>query len=106
MPRCVGLLRDDGGGDVRERKVEAAFTAEVKRLGGWAVKILPSVSGLPDRMAILPGGVVEFVELKAPSGTVAPHQTVVHRRLATLGCPVVVLRNVAEVRAWADARSG
>lgn len=87
---------------MRETRVEAEFTSQVKRLGGWAIKILPSVSGLPDRMAIMPGGRVIFVELKAPTGTVKPHQTVVHQRLATLGCPVLVLKNPDEVRAWAE----
>lgn len=90
---------------MREKRVEQEFTRQVKRLGGWAVKILPSVSGLPDRMAILPGGRVVFVELKAPTGTVKPHQTVVHARLATLGCPVVVLATVEAVIAWAEEQA-
>lgn len=67
------------------------------------MKILPSVSGLPDRMAIMPGGIIRFVELKAPSGTVEPHQTVVHRRLERLGCPVVVLYTLEQVDEWADS---
>lgn len=90
---------------MREKRVEQEFTRQVKRLGGWAVKILPSVSGLPDRMAILPGGRVIFVELKAPTGTVKPHQTVVHSRLASLGCPVVVLATVPAVIAWAEEQA-
>jgi hypothetical protein len=56
-------------------------------------------------MAILPGGRVIFVELKAPTGTVKPHQTVVHQRLATLGCPVAVLATIEAVDAWADAQA-
>lgn len=90
---------------MREKRVEQEFTRQVKRLGGWAVKILPSVSGLPDRMAILPGGRVVFVELKAPNGTVKVHQTVVHSRLASLGCPVVVLATIEEVVAWAEEQA-
>lgn len=89
---------------MREKKIEQEFTKQVKSLGGWAVKILPSVSGLPDRMAILPGGIVRFVELKSPTGTVAPHQTVVHRRLASLGCPVLILATIDDVTAWADSQ--
>lgn len=90
---------------MRETKVEQRFTRRVKELGGWAIKILPSVSGLPDRMAILPGGRVIFVELKAPSGTVKPHQTVVHQRLTSLGCPVAVLATLEAVDEWADAQA-
>jgi len=88
---------------VRERRVEAAFTSAVKAKGGWALKLLPSVSGLPDRLVLLPGGVVLFVELKSPTGTVEPHQTVVHRRLRTLGFTVLVLGNLEAVAQWADS---
>lgn len=96
---CVNV-----GCAMRETRVEQRFNKRVKELGGWPIKILPSISGLPDRMAILPGGIIRFVELKAPTGTVAPHQTVVHRRLATLGCPVVVLATLDEVDTWADSQ--
>lgn len=85
---------------VRERQVEKELTARVKARGGWAIKLLPSVSGLPDRMVLLPGGRLIFVELKSPTGTVAPHQTVVHRRLESLGFPVVVLSSVDAVQEW------
>lgn len=91
---------------MKEKRVEQVFREEVKRLGGWAIKLLPSVSGLPDRMALLPGEVV-FVELKAPNGRVKVHQRVVHRRLGELGFPVEVLSTTDEVREWAkrvDAR--
>ena len=90
---------------MRETKVEARFTRRVKGLGGWAIKILPSVSGLPDRMAIMPGGRVIFVELKAPKKTAAPHQTVVHAKLASLGCPVAILDTLEAVDSWADAQA-
>lgn len=86
---------------MRERRVEQELTRQVKTLSGWAVKILPSVSGLPDRLVLLPGGRAFFVELKSPTGTVKPHQTVVHHRLARLGFPVIVLPTVESVRDWA-----
>lgn len=90
---------------MREKRVEREFTRRVSGLGGWAIKLLPSVAGLPDRMAILPGGRVIFVELKAPRGTVAVHQHVVHRRLAELGCHVEVLSTLDEVQRWADRQT-
>lgn len=85
---------------MREKRVESELTKLVRGVGGWCVKILPSISGLPDRLVILPGGRIHFVELKSPTGTVAPHQTVVHRRLKELGCPVAILPTVESVRAW------
>lgn len=85
---------------VRETRVEKALRVEVRDRGGWAIKLLPSVSGLPDRIVLLPGGRITFVELKSPTGTVAPHQSVIHRRLAELGFPVVVLSSVEAVEEW------
>ena len=87
---------------MREKKVEQALTRRAKGLGGWAIKILPSVSGLPDRMVLLPGSRVIFVELKSPTGTLKPHQSVVHDRLASLGFSVEVLASIEDVDQWAD----
>jgi hypothetical protein len=85
---------------VRERRVEKTFNQAIRGRGGWAIKLLPSVSGLPDRLVLLPGGRVIFAELKAPTGTVEPHQTVVHRRLRSLGFTVVVLSSIDAVNEW------
>ncbi len=86
---------------MRENRVESTLYAEVKARGGWAIKLLPSVSGLPDRMVLLPGGHILFIELKSPTGTVAPHQTVIHNRLRALGFEVLVLSSPDAVRDWA-----
>lgn len=94
---------------MRERRVEQVLGTEVKSRGGWAIKLLPSVSGLPDRMVLLPGGRLIFVELKSPTGTVAPHQTVIHNRLRALGFEVLVLSSTDAVKEWAkrlDANRG
>ena len=86
---------------MKESRVEAVLREQVKARGGWAVKFLPSVSGLPDRIILMPGGKICFVETKSPTGTVAPHQTVVHNRLRALGFEVHVLSSTEAVRAWA-----
>jgi hypothetical protein len=86
---------------VREKRVEQVLGDEAKKRKGWAIKLLPSVSGLPDRMVLLPGGRLIFVELKSPTGTVAPHQTVIHNRLRQLGFEVLVLSSTEAVREWA-----
>lgn len=85
---------------MREKRVEQVLGAGVKARGGWAIKLLPSVSGLPDRMVLLPGGRLIFVELKSPTGTVAAHQTVVHNRLRRLGFEVLVLASTDAVNEW------
>jgi len=86
---------------MKESRVEKVLTWEVKDRGGWAIKFLPSVSGLPDRIILLPGGRICFVETKSPTGTVKPHQTVVHNRLRRLGFEVIVLSTTDAVRQWA-----
>lgn len=86
---------------MKESRVEKVLTWEVKARGGWAVKFLPSVSGLPDRIILMPGGRIMFVETKSPTGRVKPHQTVVHNRLRALGFEVFVLSSTDAVKEWA-----
>jgi hypothetical protein len=85
---------------MKETRVEEKLRVLVKARGGWAIKLLPSVSGLPDRIVLLPGGRIYFVETKSPTGTVKPHQTVIHRRLRTLGFVVEVLSHPTAVESW------
>jgi hypothetical protein len=84
---------------MRERRVESQLGKEIKALGGWSIKILPSVAGLPDRLVLL-NGQAHFVETKSPTGTVEPHQTVIHGRLERLGFPVTVLATPEQVTEW------
>lgn len=83
--------------------MEETLRDEVKARGGWAIKFLPSVSGLPDRIVLLPGGRIYFVETKSPTGTVKVHQTIVHGRLSRLGFPVLVLSTPDAVKDWAKS---
>lgn len=49
-----------------EKRLERRLSKEIKRRGGYFIKLLPFLeTGLPDRMAVLPDGVVIFVELKS-----------------------------------------
>lgn len=85
---------------MRERVVERRLTDKVRSRGGWSVKLLPSVAGLPDRIVLMPGGRAYFAELKAPTGRLSAVQRVIQHRLSSLGFSVVVLYSVAEVDAW------
>ena len=52
-----------------EAKVEAYLGEQVKSLGGLCIKLNPLwYVGIPDRLVILPGGRIGFVELKRPKG--------------------------------------
>lgn len=52
-----------------ERDIERALVGMVKRHGGLCLKwVCPGWSGVPDRVVLLPGGRVLFVEVKRPKG--------------------------------------
>ena len=85
-----------------EREVEAHFAKQVRAKGGrsWKLKFL-GVSGAPDRLVVLPGPRVHLVELKRPvGGIVSFRQRSIHRILAALDWPVLILCSKAEVDEW------
>lgn len=52
-----------------EREIEKKFRALVESCGGYCLKFVsPMHAGVPDRIVLLPGGRVIFVELKKPKG--------------------------------------
>ena len=52
-----------------ERDIEQALTRMIKRHEGLCLKwVCPGWSGVPDRIILLPGGLVLFAELKRPKG--------------------------------------
>ena len=52
-----------------EKDIERVLTHTVKKHGGLCLKwVCPGWAGVPDRIVLLPGGRVVFVELKRPVG--------------------------------------
>ena len=81
----------------KERPVETYLCDEVARRGGFYLK-LTWVAGIPDRLVVLPHGLISFVELKRPKGgVVSVIQSVIHARLRNLGARVDILCNRAEI---------
>ena len=88
----------EGGLIVRERDVEAYLRDQIKQLGGIAYKFTsPGNTGVPDRLVLLPGGRVVFVELKAPGKKSTPIQLRQQRRIQDLGFQVLVIDSKAGV---------
>lgn len=86
---------------MRESRIEALLVRKIKQAGGWALKLVsPSNDGVPDRLVLLPGGRVIFVELKTETGHLSPLQEFVHGRLRRLGMDVQVLYGRDEVLAF------
>ena len=71
---------------MRESVVEKHLTIEAKKRGGMSVKFVsPGLDGVPDRLVLLPGGKLAFVELKAPDKKMRPLQIHRAKQLTALG---------------------
>lgn len=72
-----------------EKKLEQRIGKEVQRLGGLFLKwVSPGCVGVPDRIIVMPGGQIWFVEFKQDTGAVSPRQKYVHRQLRDRGAAV------------------
>lgn len=75
-----------------EKQIEARLKREVEKAGGLALKFIsPGTGGVPDRIVLLPGKEVVFVELKGPSKSLRPLQLKRKKQLEALGFAVYVL---------------
>lgn len=85
-----------------ETPVERALVAAVSARGGLAIKLSPTMRGLPDRLVLLPRGEMRLVELKAPGERPRESQKMVHQCLRAMGHPVTTIDTVEEARRWAE----
>ena len=77
---------------MREKTIEQNLVKAVKNSGGIAPKLVcPGFDGMPDRLVLLPGGKIGFVEVKAPGKEPRPLQVARHGLLRRLGFKVYVL---------------
>lgn len=77
---------------MRERDIETYLRDQVRLGGGRAFKwVSPGNNGVPDRIVLLPGGRIAFVELKAPGKKPTALQLAQHRFITRLEFPVDVI---------------
>ena len=82
-----------------EKTVERELVKRVKEEGGIAYKFSsPGRRSVPDRLCLLPGGKILFVECKAPGKKPTKLQAREHERLRALGFEVVVVDGVETVK--------
>ena len=85
---------------MREKVIEQKLVRAVKRAGGLAVKFTsPGFDGMPDRLVILPKGLITFIEVKATGLKPRPLQVKRHEMLRGLGCRVFVLDDERQIPA-------
>lgn len=83
---------------MRESAIEKHLVKAVKESGGLAIKLVsPGWAGIPDRLILMPGGKLAFVELKAPGYTLRPLQVRRKRQLETLGFSVYCVDSVMQI---------
>lgn len=81
-----------------EKEVEQRLVAAMKAAGGWCPKFIsPGLNGMPDRIVLMPGGRIAFVEVKAPGKKPRKLQIRRHIRLRNLGFLVFVLDDPKEI---------
>lgn len=83
---------------MREKIVEQHLVKAVKNSGGIAPKLVsPGFDGMPDRLVLLPGGKIGFVEVKAPGKEPRPLQVARHGLLRRLGFKVYILDDLEQI---------
>ena len=92
---------------MREKHVESAFVTAVKKRHGLPLKFeSPGFDGVPDRLVLLPGGRIGFVELKAPGRKMRPLQEKRKRQLEGLGFLVFCVDEKEQIEEVLDAIQG
>lgn len=91
---------------IHERDIEDRLVRTLTERGHLCLKLhTPGFAGVPDRLCLLQGGRVAFVELKAPGCKPEPHQ---RRRIALLrelGFLVEVLDTLAGVEHFVESHA-
>lgn len=81
-----------------EKDIERLLVKKIKANGGMCIKLISDyINGLPDRMCLLPGGRIVFVELKSTGQKPRKIQLYMHSVLRKLGFRVEVIDTLAGV---------
>lgn len=77
-----------------EKTLEKKLRVEIEKRGGRCFKFAASYfAGVPDRICLLPGGVIFFAEVKTTNQKPTKLQLSVHKILTDLGFKVFVIDN-------------
>lgn len=83
---------------MKEKQIEKRLKREVEKIGGLSLKLTsPGMSGVPDRLMLLPKGRIYFVELKAPGKALRPLQIKRKEQLENLGFKVYLIDSYKKI---------
>lgn len=84
---------------MEEQKIERRLKKEIELIGGKALKFVsPGMSGVPDRIVLLPGGKIIFVELKAPDKNLSPIQLFRKKEFDMLGFKIWKIDSYKDIK--------
>ena len=90
---------------MREKTIEDYLSRQVQKHGGKSYKFSsPARRGVPDRINVWPGGVVDFVEVKRPDGKLSKLQELEIADLRALNANVYVVWSKEDVREYIAKR--
>ena len=97
---------------MREKMIESRLVKKVQSRGGLCWKFTsPGTDGVPDRIVLMPGGKIAFVEVKAPGKKARPLQESrlqIRRKqqLERVGFSVYCLDSLEQIRPILDEVGG
>lgn len=81
-----------------ESFLEKKLSESIKKIGCETFKFTsPGMAGVPDRIVLIPGGKMIFVELKAPGKKLRPLQLKRKKDLEVLGFTVEVVDSIQRI---------
>ena len=89
-----------------EKDIEAYLVRRIRDAGGKAYKFVsPANRGVADRVVVMPGGRVWFVEVKAMGGRLSPLQRVFLDEVKGLGCNYKIIWSKEDADAFVASLS-
>ena len=82
-----------------EKVLERKLSKHIEKLGGFCWKLFPiHITGLPDRLCLLPGAIIFFVEVKTTNEEPKRRQLYVHKQLRNLGFRVEIVDTSEQIK--------